>query len=68
MGLIAAGLAGGAFFMLTDPRLGWLKTRSGDNLLDAIRAGAFATYIGLAGSALAVVIGVWLMSRREFRS
>ena len=64
MGLIAAGLAGAAFFLLTDPKIGWLKTRTSDNVVDAIRTGTIATYVGVAGSALVVLIGLWLVTRR----
>jgi hypothetical protein len=65
MGLIFAGLAGAAFFLLTDPKIGWLKTRTSDNLIDAIRTGSTATYVGVAGSAIVVLIGLWLVSRRK---
>jgi hypothetical protein len=64
MGLLTAGLAGAAFFLLTDPRIGWLNSRTSDNLIDAIQRGAIATYVGLAGSAVVVLVGLWLVTRR----
>jgi len=64
-GLIIAGLAGAAFFLLTDPRVGWLKTRTSENIVDAIRMGSIATYVGVAGSTIVVMIGFWLVTRRS---
>jgi len=67
MGLILAGLAGAAFFLLTDPRVGWLGSSRNvsENVIDAIRNGSTATWVGLIGSAVVAVIGLWLMSRRS---
>jgi hypothetical protein len=65
MGLMIAGIAGAAFFLLTDPKVGWLKSRISDNLIDAARTGSIGTYVGLAGSMLVVVIGLWLVTRRS---
>jgi hypothetical protein len=65
MGLILAGLAGAAFFLLTDPKIGWLKSRTSENVIDSIRLGSIATCVGLAGSAVVVVIGLWLVCRRK---
>lgn len=63
--LILAGLLAGAFFWLTDPRWGpagravprWA-------LVDAVNQATPGTVIGLAGSAIVLLIGLWLMTRR----
>ena len=48
-----------------DPRH-WLAVLRGSpgNLLDAANESAVATYIGLAASALILLVGLWLMTRR----
>ena len=64
--LALAGLAGGAFFWLTDPRWGYgtaLDGTTASNVIDAMHSATVATTIGLIGSA-AVVMGLWIMTRR----
>ena len=67
MSLVIAGLLGIGFFWLTDPRYGAFPQRSasaGDNVIDAMRHASTGTFIGVAGSALVLLIGLWLMTRR----
>jgi hypothetical protein len=63
--LSAAGAVGVLFFWLTDPLWGplgrWIHA---DDLIDAINHGRPGTIIGLAGSGIVLLIGLWLMSRR----
>jgi hypothetical protein len=65
LGLVLAGLLGLAFFYLTDPRWGWLGRRSaGDDAIDAVHQLAPGTIVGLAGSGIVLLIGLWLATRR----
>lgn len=61
--LILAGLAGLAFFWLTDPRRLPGRWLVGDGV-DAVNQTGMGTWVGLAGSALALAIGLWLLTRR----
>ena len=62
MGAVCVG-----FFILTDPhmlggratRVGWAPLR-----VDAIYEATPGTVLGLAGSGIIVLIGLWLMARR----
>jgi hypothetical protein len=60
---VLAGLLGIVFFWLTDPRWG-VFSRPVVDVVDAINEASPGTYIGIAGSAVIVVIGLWLMTRR----
>ena len=63
--LVLAGALGLAFFYLTDPRWGWLGRHSaGDDAIDAVHRLAPGTIVGLAGSAIVLLIGLWLATRR----
>jgi hypothetical protein len=63
--LALAGLLGVAFFWATDPTLGWgARWLSADNPIDVAREARFPTMVGLVGSLLVFVIGVWLGTRR----
>ncbi len=63
--LVLAGALGIAFFYLTDPRWGWLGRQSaGDEAIDAVHQLAPGTLVGLAGSAVVLLIGLWLATRR----
>jgi len=65
MSLVLAGLLSGAFFWATDPKYGWVHLQSSsDNVVDAIREASVATYVGLAGSAFVLLLGLWLLTRR----
>ena len=65
MALALAGLVGVGFFWITDPTIGlggrWM---SHENPIDMAREAQFPTLVGLMGSALVLVIGVWLGTRR----
>ncbi|MGC4033566.1 MAG: hypothetical protein QM754_17910 [Tepidisphaeraceae bacterium] len=66
IGLVLLGILGGLFFWLTDPTLG-IATRlmpADVNRIDAAHQAWPGTYIGLAGSAIAVLVGLWSMMRR----
>ena len=63
--LVLAGVLGMLFFWLTDPRYGWVRPETGaPTIVDAIRQATPGTAIGIAGSALVLLIGLWLMTRR----
>lgn len=64
--LIVLAIAGGLFFWLTDPALG-IATHVMDssiNRIDAANETRLGTYLGLAGSFLALLIGLWNIWRR----
>ena len=62
--LILAGLLGILFFALTDPRSGLPIRSEGENTMDAVHNARIATYVGVAGSGMVLMIGLWLMTRR----
>jgi len=63
--LCAVGAIGLLFFWLTDARWGPIGRRMhGDDLIDAINQGMPGTIIGLVGSGIVLLIGLWLMTRR----
>ena len=62
--LVIIGLLGVAFFWLTDPKYGWLKLRGAENPVDAAHDAAIATYVGVIGCGLIVLIGLVLLARR----
>jgi hypothetical protein len=62
--LVLIGLLGVAFFWLTDPKYGWPRLRGGGNAIDAAHDAAIATYVGIIGCGLIVLIGLWLLARR----
>ena len=63
--LILVGLLAGGFFWLTDPRLGPAgRGVARYDLIDVVHQAAPGTFIGLAGSAAVLLIGLWLMTRR----
>lgn len=65
LSLVVAGVLGLLFFWLTDPRWGWLGRRSaGDEAIDAVHQLTPGTMIGLAASGVALLIGIWLATRR----
>ncbi|MBC8144000.1 MAG: hypothetical protein H7X80_00360 [bacterium] len=63
--LSLVGVVGLLFFWLTDARWGpvgrWMHR---EDLVDAINQGWPGTLIGLAGSGIVLLIGLWLMTRR----
>lgn len=67
IGLVLLGILGGLFFWLTDPTWGYVAQNFMDssvNRIDAAHQARFGTYIGLIGSAIAVLVGLWSMMRR----
>ena len=78
--LALLGVLGVAFFWLTDPKYGpvlgrgagwydprsWLSAMRGTptNLIDAANEASVATWVGLAGSAAVLLVGLWLLARR----
>ncbi len=68
LALILVGLLSIAFFVLTDPRVLGPRAaalRWSGNPVDAAYDATTGTVLGLAGSLLVVLIGLWLLSRRE---
>ena len=61
--LVIAGLLGILFFCATDPRYGIIRF-AGDNVIDAANQARIGTLVGIAGSAVVLVIGLWLLTRR----
>lgn len=65
MRLCLAGVIGVLFFWITDPRWGPIGRRmNADDLIDAINFGRPGTFVGLTGSGIVLLIGLWLMTRR----
>ena len=65
--LMLAGILGLAFFYLTDPRWGWIGRRvAGENAIDAVHQLVPGTLVGLAGSGIVLLIGLFLTTRRAF--
>jgi hypothetical protein len=63
--LVLLGILGIAFFWITDPRLGWgLSWNRGENPIDLANQHFPGTVVGLAGSLLIFLIGIYLISRR----
>lgn len=67
LSLLALGLLGVGFFVATDPRLGWGTDLDGEretNIVDAAHNAGPGTMVGVAGSGLTMLAGVWLAARR----
>ena len=67
LSLLLLGLLGVAFFLATDPRFGWGTNLDGSqstNPIDANHDARPGTLVGVAGSGLAMIGGVWLAVRR----
>lgn len=64
LSLLFVGMLGVLFFWATDPRFGMFGAETAANPVDAIRDATFGTYVGLAGSGVVVVIGIWLLAKR----
>ena len=62
--LVLAGLAGTLFFWLTDPRWGLQRGGASAEILDAMQEARVGTLVGIAGSAIVLFIGLWLVTRR----
>jgi hypothetical protein len=61
--LALAGAAGGLFFWMTDPRFGSTGSRAYE-LIDRVNEARLGTMVGVVGSAVVLLIGLWLMTRR----
>jgi len=61
--LAGLGLAGALFFWLTDPRYGLLKG-SAATITDRANDASIGTLVGIAGSVLVLIIGLYLATRR----
>lgn len=67
--LTLAGLLGVLFFWLTDPVWGVLRKAPGggggpENIVDAMNEAFFGTTVGIAGSAVVLLLGLWISTRR----
>ncbi len=63
--LVVVGLLGIAFFWITDPRYGLaLRWSRGENAIDLANWHLPGTILGLAGSILVFLIGLYLLSRK----
>ena len=63
--LVLAGLFGTAFFWITDARYGLaLRWSRGENPVDLANWHLPGTILGLAGSLLVFLIGLYLLSRK----
>ena len=61
--LALAGLLGALFFWMTDPRFGSQRNASYE-LIDRVNEARIGTTVGVVGSIIVLMIGLWLMSRR----
>jgi hypothetical protein len=61
--LVLAGLAGIMFFMETEPRSRFGHWMSGMSV-DFANQAWIGTVVGLGGSVVTLLIGVWLLTRR----
>jgi hypothetical protein len=61
--LALAGLIGALFFWMTDPRFGSTRSAAID-VIDRVNEARIGTFVGVAGSAIVLLIGLWLMTRR----
>jgi len=64
LSLLVVGMLGVFFFWATDPRFGILRAETTASPVDAIRDAAVGTYVGLIGSGVVVLIGLWLLAKR----
>ncbi len=63
--LVLTGLLGLVFFWLTDPRIGMaLRWNHGENPIDLANEHLPGTIVGMGGSALVLLMGIFLLSRR----
>jgi hypothetical protein len=63
LGLSVAGLLGGLFFWLTDPRFE-LKRTTNYELIDHANETRIGTMVGLIGSGVLLAVGLWLLTRK----
>ena len=63
LALSLAGLLGALFFWMTDPRFGPRRNASLE-LIDRVNEARIGTTVGIVGSVIVLLIGLWLMTRR----
>lgn len=61
--LVGLGLIGAFFFWLTDPRYGLLKGPAA-TITDRANDSSIGTIVGIAGSMLVLITGLYLSTRR----
>lgn len=59
--LLIAGIVGVIFFLLTDPRA---ASQPAADYADAVVHASVGTIVGIVGSVLTALIGIWLLMRR----
>ena len=64
LSLLLAGIGGGLFFWLTDPRYGLHHGGFGADIVDRMNEARLGTLVGVVGSGIVVLIGLFLMTRR----
>jgi hypothetical protein len=65
LSLVLVGAIGILLFWVTDPRWGYFaRPGAGENAIDQINQASPGTFIGIAGSIVVAIIGLWLMTRR----
>ena len=64
MSLALTGVIGALFFWLTDPRVGGRHQAAAYDLIDRVNEAHVGTLVGVVGSAVVLLIGLWLMTRR----
>lgn len=63
--LALAGVLGALFFWVTDPVRGPFRTvQARDNPVDALNEAFVGTTVGIVGSAVVLLFGLWIASRR----
>ncbi len=62
--LVILGLLGIGFFWLTDPRYGVVSLSGDGNLVDRANRAFIPTAVGIVGSAMIFLIGLWLARRK----
>ena len=63
LGLSLAGLLGGLFFWLTDTRFQLQRTTNYE-LIDHANQTHIGTMVGLIGSGVILLVGLWLLTRK----
>jgi uncharacterized membrane protein len=64
LSLVLVGVLGIAFFWVTDPRYGLALRWSRENPIDLANWHLPGTILGVAGSVLVLMIGLYLLSRK----
>jgi hypothetical protein len=65
LNLAIAGVLGVLFFWLTDPAWGLFKpAQARESPVDAVNEALIGTTVGIAGSAVVLLLGLWIATRR----